>query len=248
MQKGYTEDVWFSHAKHTEQLRSLQGLWWLGKSAGVPDYDGLREELTYLFHDTPYAGHTGVNRTLKAVQGHYWWPGMAADVKQYVLTCRKCQLNKPEARRAAGLLQPLPVPSKLWHSVSMDLITQLPETPQGHSAIVDFVDRLSKMTHFAPTKNSLDSQGLAQLMIDTVVRLHGVPAVIVSDRDARLTSEFAREFYSLLSVPQHMSTAFHPQTDGDHDEWLPDADLSNSRQKVQEVESAQGAGCAVAVA
>ena len=104
--------------------------------------------------------------------------------------------------------------------IAVDGVSRMPQLADHqiavitHTAIVVFVDRLSKMTHFAATKDSVDSQGLAQLMIDDVVRFHGVPAEMVSDRDTRMTSEFAREFYALLKVPRHMSTAFHPQTDG----------------------------------
>ena len=165
----------------------------------------------YLFHETPYAGHIGVNRTTKALQQHYRWPKMDADIKAYVRACAKCQVSKPEGRK---LLQPLPIPGKFWHSVSMDLITHLPVTARGNTAIVVFIDRLSKMTHLAATRDTVNSQGLARLMIDNVVRLHGVPAEVISDRDVRVTSAFSQEFYSILKVRQRMSTAFHPQTDG----------------------------------
>ena len=214
LQKGYTNDEWFSHAENTESLRSLQGLWWLGKAVLVPDYDGLRAELMYLFHETPYAGHTGVNRTTKALQQHYRWPKMDADIKAYVRACAKCQVSKPEGGKPAGLLQPLPIPGKFWHKVSMDLITHLPVTARGNTAIVVFVDRLSKMTHLAATRDTVDSQVLARLMIDNVVRLHGVPAEWIFDRDVRVTSAFSQDFYSILKVRQRMSTAFHPKTDG----------------------------------
>ena len=214
LSRGYANDPWFEHADNTAGLASSQGLWWREGCAVVPDYDGLRTELMYLFHDVPYAGHMGIHRTTVHMQKQYWWPGMTSDIKAYVQACAKCQRSKPEARKPAGLLQPLPIPAKFWASVSMDLITGLPKTAAGYDAIVVFVDRLSKMTHFGPCKGTVDSPGLAQLLLDLVVRLHGVPEEVVSDRDVRLTSSFGREFYSLLGTPQLMSTAFHPQTDG----------------------------------
>ena len=96
----------------------------------------------------------------------------------------------------------------------MNLITGLPKTSAGLDCIVVFVDRLSKMTHFVGCKGTVDSAGLAKLLLDTVVKLHGVPEEVISDRDVRLTSSFACDFFSLLGTPQLMSTAFHPQTDG----------------------------------
>ena len=145
---------------------------------------------------------------------YYWWPNMRSDVASYVQACVLCQRSKPEGKRPAGLLQPMPIPDKFWHAVSMDLITGLPKTAAGHDAIVVFVDMLSKMMHCAPCRSTVTSTGLAKLLLDNVVRLHGVPARVISDRDVRLTSGFAREFYALLGTPQLMSTAFHPQTDG----------------------------------
>ena len=96
----------------------------------------------------------------------------------------------------------------------MDLITALPETASGNSAIVVFVDRLSKMTHLVPCKTSIGTQAFAKLLRREVIRLHGLPYEIVSDRDGRFTSQFMREVCRLLGVQQAMSTAYHPQTDG----------------------------------
>ena len=96
----------------------------------------------------------------------------------------------------------------------MDLITQLPKTKKGNDAIVVFVDKLTKMVHFAACKTSIDAPQLAQLMFDTVVRLHGMPRSIVSDRDVRFTSRFWRALWNKMGTKLSMSTAYHPQTDG----------------------------------
>ena len=212
--QGYAKDGWFQQQQNRDKLMSAQDLLWHEGCLVIPDYDGLRKELMYLHHDTPYAGHVGANKSTVSLQRQYWWPGMRADIVNYVQTCTMCQRSKPEQQRPAGLLQPLPVPEKFWQSVSMELITQLPQTPRGSTAIVVFVDRLSKMAHFAACKGTMDSEGLARLLVDNVFRLHGAPREVISDRDPRLTSTFDREFYQLLGTGQHMSTTFYHQTDG----------------------------------
>ena len=161
IRQGYAKDSWFEQTDNTGSLMLSQGLWWHEGCVVVPDHDGLRRELMYLFHDVPYAGHVGVNRTTVSMQKHYWWPKMGADITAYVQACATCQRSKPQAKRPAGLLQPLPVPDKFWASVSMDLITGLPKTSAGLDCIVVFVDRLSKMTHFVGCKGTVDSAGKA---------------------------------------------------------------------------------------
>ncbi|KAJ9531193.1 hypothetical protein QJQ45_006631 [Haematococcus lacustris] len=122
--------------------------------------------------------------------------------------------NKSNTQRPIGLLQSLPVPQHRWEHVSLDLITQLPVTTSGHDAIVVFVDKLTKMIHAIPTTTSVTASTLARIFFDHVFRLHGLPKVIVSDRDPRFTSAFWQELFKLTGTHLNMSTANHPQTDG----------------------------------
>ena len=196
------------------QLRRKNGFWYHGSQMYVPANADLRKDILREYHDVPYAGHRGIDRTKQAIAQTYWWPGLDTDVKTYVKTCPNCQRNKPTNAKPGGLLQPLPIPSEVWESVSMDLITQLPTTRNGHDAIVVFVDRLSKMTHFASTHTSVGAEELARLFVATIFRQHGLPTNIVSDRDTRFTSNFWKEIFRLLGTHLYMSTAYHPQTDG----------------------------------
>lgn len=107
---------------------------------------------------------------------------MDEEAAQYVLSCDACQRNKPCTHAPLGLLQPLPIPSRPWQQVSMDLITQLPRTAVGHDAIVVFVDKLTKMVHYVATSTSVTAPQLASIFMREVVRLHGVPESILSDR------------------------------------------------------------------
>lgn len=196
------------------QLKRTSGFWYHGTQLYVPSVADLRQLIIKEYHDVPFSGHRGISRTKQAIAQTYWWPGMDSDVKAYVTTCPSCQRNKATSQKPAGLLQPLPIPADAWESISMDLITQLPITREGHDAIVVFVDRLSKMTHFAPTTTTVGAEGLAKIFVATVFRQHGLPSSIISDRDTRFTSHFWREVFRLLGTHLYMSTAFHPQTDG----------------------------------
>ena len=129
-------------------------------------------------------------------------------------SCDVCQRNKSSNKKLAGLLRPLEIPTRNWQHVSMDLIIQLPKTKSGNDAIVVFVDKLSKMSHFVATKTAISAPELAKIFFDTVFRLHGMPEVIISDRDTRFTSLFWRALFKSMDTKLAMSTAFHPQTDG----------------------------------
>ena len=163
-------------------------------------------------NDSPHAKHIGVKQTRKAIQRYHAWPSLTHDVENWVHTCEGCQRNKASTTKQAGLLQPLPVPKRQWGSVNMDLITALPETALGNTAIVVFVNSLSTMTHLVACKTSIDTQAFAKLLRHEVIRLNGIPYEFVNERDARFTSNFMREVCWLPTIQQAMSTAYDPQT------------------------------------
>eukprot|EP01116_Phalansterium_solitarium_P002845 TRINITY_DN1315_c0_g1_i11.p1 TRINITY_DN1315_c0_g1~~TRINITY_DN1315_c0_g1_i11.p1 ORF type:complete len:1297 (+),score=256.42 TRINITY_DN1315_c0_g1_i11:351-3893(+) len=179
----------------------------------VPRGDTLRIDVLHELHDAPFAGHVGVRRTFELLRRQFYWRGFKRDVQRYVQQCGACQRNKPSNRAPAGLLQPLPIPERRWESVAMDLIIQLPPSA-GFDAIVTFTDRLSKMVHFAPTVTTATAKDLATIFVNNVFRLHGMPRSIVSDRDSRFTGNFWEELMSLLGTKLAMSSAHHPQSDG----------------------------------
>ena len=198
-----------------EGMRLADGL--LLTAAGkvwVPDDASLRSRILLECHDTPTSGHLGTAKTMERVSRSFYWPGMHADVRRYVTTCLACQVNKPSTQLPMGALQPLPIPHHPWQVVTMDLITQLPKTETCHDAIVVFVDKLSKMAHYVATRTEVTAPELAQLFFVEVVRHHGLPESIVSDRDPRFTSIFWRALWSQLGTTLSISTAYHPQTDG----------------------------------
>ncbi|KAJ9505461.1 hypothetical protein QJQ45_008894 [Haematococcus lacustris] len=174
----------------------------------------LRTDLLCEAHDVPTAGHLGRDKTYLRLSRLVYWPRMAAAVHDYIRTCTHCQRNKSSTTKPFGLLQPLPVPQHRWEQVSMDLITQLPVTSAGHDAIVVFVDKLTKMIHTVPTTTTVSAPELAQLFFDSVFKYHGLPKVIISDRDPRFTSNFWQQLFAKTGTHLNISTANHPQTDG----------------------------------
>ena len=110
-------------------------------------------------------------------------------------------------------MQPIPLPERAWQQITTDLVTDLPES-DGKTAVAVFVDRLTKMVHFFPCTKEITAAEYARLFVNQVFRLHGMPEVIISDRDPRFVSKFWEELFSLLGTDLRFSTAFHPETDG----------------------------------
>lgn len=211
---GYPADPAFTSEQATTTYQLVDGLYYHKSRLVIPAVPALREQLLHEHHDVATAGHLGVDKTLAALQRLFYWPGMHASVREYVTTCDSCQRNKPSHALKAGKLQPLPPPTSPWESISMDFITGLPATAAGYDAILTFVDRFSKQSHFIPTTTTCSAVDTAALFLREVYRHHGLPTSIVSDRDARFTSHFWQTVFRHLGTDLKMSTAFHPETDG----------------------------------
>jgi hypothetical protein len=138
---------------------------------------------------------------------------MKNTVQDFVKGCDVCQRQKYMASSPGGLLQPLPVPDRIWEDLSMDFITGLPKS-KGYEAILVVVDRLSKYAHFVPLKHPYTARVIAEVFVKELVRLHGVPLSIVSDRDPIFMSNFWQELFKLQGTKLKVSTAYHPETDG----------------------------------
>jgi hypothetical protein len=164
-------------------------------------------------HDTPAAGHFGTNKTIELVSRDYWWPQLWKFVKDFVRTCDTCARSKTPRHLPYGLLQPLPIPVAPWRSISMDFITDLPDS-QGFDSILVVVDRFTKMAHFIPCTKTITGEGTAKLLLNHVFRLHGLPSDIVSDRGPQFASKFWKRLFQLMGVQTKLSSAFHPETDG----------------------------------
>ena len=144
----------------------------------------------------------------------FWWHGMKRDIFDFVSKCLVCQQVKAEHQVPTGLLQPIMVPEWKWDRVTMDFVSGLPVSASKKDAIWVVVDRLTKSAHFIPVRTDFSLDKLAELYVSQIVRLHGVPISIVSDRDPRFTTRFWKKLQEALGTKLHFSTVFHPQTIG----------------------------------
>jgi len=173
----------------------------------------LRTEVVRLHHDVPAAGHGGRWKTVELVTRNYWWPGVTRDIGKYVEGCDLYQRMKNRNEEPAGKLKLSEVPQKMWTHLTVDFITKLPVVA-GKDAILVVCDRLSKMTHFVATTEGTLAERLARLFRDNVWKLYGLPESVVSDRGPQFAAELTKELNRMLGIKTKLSTAFHPQTDG----------------------------------
>ncbi|GJW49776.1 transposon ty3-I gag-pol polyprotein, partial [Tanacetum coccineum] len=173
----------------------------------------LRKELIKYFHDEVVGGHCGVYVTTKKLSAILYWKGLKKMVKQWVRDCDICQRQKPDLSAYPGLIQPLPIPERIWVEVTMDFIEKL-LTSNGKSVIMVVVDMLTKYAHFMALSHPFSASQVAQTFPDNVYKLHGLPESIVSDRDKVFMSGICKALFAELKVKLKFSTAYHPQIDG----------------------------------
>ena len=145
----------------------------------------IRTEIISRHHDDPLAGHFGVEKTRELVVRKYYWPTLRADIEAYVKGCDVCIASKTVRHKSYGDLQSLPVLTHRWKDLSMDFVTGLPVSTnwkgRTYDSILIIVDWLTKMVHYEPVKPIIDAPGLAEVIIDVVVRHLGLPNLIVSN-------------------------------------------------------------------
>ncbi|CCE34844.1 uncharacterized protein CPUR_08783 [Claviceps purpurea 20.1] len=174
----------------------------------------LQRDVLTSEHDTKVAGHMGMDKTAELITRNFWWPNLDATVRDYVRGCLECQRNKSPKHAYYGLLQPMELHYKPWQSVAMDFITDLPLS-NGCDSIWVMIDPFTKMAHFVPLKvDGKRTDDLIRIFATHYWKHHGIPLDIISDRDSRFTSQLWKDFLKLVGVQSRMSTAFHPQTDG----------------------------------
>ncbi|GKD06283.1 putative reverse transcriptase domain-containing protein [Tanacetum coccineum] len=144
----------------------------------------------------------------------YWWPNMKADIATYVSKCLTCAKVKAEHQRPPGLLVQPDIPQWKWDNITMDFVTKLPKSSQGYETIWVIDDRLTKSAIFVPMRETDPMDKLARMYLKEVVTRHGIPLSIICDRDLRFTSNLWRLLQNALGTSLDMSTAYHPQTDG----------------------------------
>lgn len=202
------EDDTIKHFR--QQLKFKDGIYYKENKMYVPP--SLRKDIINSYHDALIAGHMGSKTTIARIRINYYWPSLATDVQSYIKSCLPCQQNKYQ-RHTSGLLYPHDIPESTWSTISMDFITHLPPSDNSNSILV-VVDKLSKRTRLFPVTDNITSEETARLLVDNIFKIHGIPSKIISDRDPKFTSNVFKQAMSTLGIKQNLSTAAHPQTDG----------------------------------
>ena len=165
-------------------------------------------------HLSKFSIHSGSNKMYHDLKDKFWWTRMKQEIAKYISECDTCRRIKASHLRVAGPLQPLPIPSWKWEDISMDFIVGLPVTPAKHDSIWVIVDRLTKSAHFLPVRTIYRVQKYAEIYLDRVVSLHGIPQTIVLDRGTQFVSRFWEQLQASLGTKLLRTSTYHPQTDG----------------------------------
>jgi hypothetical protein len=160
-------------------------------------------------HGGGLMGHFGAKKTEVVLSTHFFWPQMRRDVERFVARCTTCQKAKSRLN-PHGLYMPLPIPSVSCADISMYFVLGLPRTKRESDNVFVVVDRFSKMAHFIPCHKMDDAIHIANLFFKEIVRLHGIPSTIVSDRDVKFLSHFWRTLWNKLETKLLFSTTCHP--------------------------------------
>jgi hypothetical protein len=221
---GYTFDKTFQkileHPKDHKSFEVKDGLIYYSPNSEIrtlciPHSEFRGRKVTELVIDQVHriVGHMGSSITGNYARRSFWWPSLGSDIKAFCDSCATCQAIKTSNQRPQGLLHSLPIPTKPWSSIGMDFVGPFP--------LADDVDyiwvvlcRLTSLVHLIPLRTTTTAAQLAPIFMSQIVRLHGLPETIVSDRDPKFTSQFWTETHRLLGIKLAKSTAFHPQTNG----------------------------------
>ena len=144
----------------------------------------------------------------------YYWSNLKRVVAEFVAKCFDYPRVKAECKNPGGLLQLIMIPKWKWEVISMDFITGLTRTMRQHDSIIVIMDMLTKVSHFIPVKSTFLASDVAHVVIRDVVRVHGAPKKIVSDKDVKFTSKLWKELFVGLGIELAFSTTYHLQTDG----------------------------------
>ncbi|GJW07401.1 putative reverse transcriptase domain-containing protein, partial [Tanacetum coccineum] len=204
-----TYEEWTKHLKYV-----LMELVVLKTSCGLPLFGNLRGLIMHESYKLKYSIYPGSDKMYQDLKKLYRWPNMKAIIVEYVGKCLTCSRVKAECQKPSGLLVQPEIPMWKWERITMDFITKLPKTSNGHDTIWVIVDRLTKSAHFIPTRETDSMETLTRLYIKEIVSRHGVPISIISDRDSHFTSRFWQSLQKALGTQLDMSTAYHPETDG----------------------------------
>jgi hypothetical protein len=165
-------------------------------------------------HKSKFSIHPGRTKMYQDLKQNFWWSNMKVDIAKYVAECDTCHWRKASHLKLAGVLQPLSITMWKWDDISMDFIVGLPLTARNKDSIWVIVDRLTKTAHFIVVHTTYSVQQYAEFYMDHIVRLHGIPKTIVSDRGTQFVDRFWEPLHECLGTKLIRSSSYHPQTNG----------------------------------
>jgi hypothetical protein len=191
-----------------------EGVLWFNECIVIPKDHKLCKQIMDEAHLSKFSIHPGSTKIYQDPKQNFWWTCMKREIAKYVSECDICQRVKASHLKTAGILQPLPIPSWKWEDISMDFIVGLPNTSLRHDSVWVIVDRLTKTAHLIPVHTTYNAKKYAKIYLDQIVRLHGIPKTIISDRGAQFAARFWEQLQDALGTKLIRSSAYHPQTDG----------------------------------
>ena len=183
----------------------------------------LQQKIMSELHDTPITGHLSTAKTLERLKRYFYWPQMIRDVEHFVKSCDPCKRNKRRTFSRPTNSQPYPIPEEPWQIIALDMKTGLPTTPRGNNAFWVFVDKLTRRGHAVACSTNITAPELARMFFDHVFKHHGLPRVLISDRDTRFglnRESFWRELWRIIGSKLNMTTANRPQGDGASERYI----------------------------
>ncbi|GKB43682.1 putative reverse transcriptase domain-containing protein [Tanacetum coccineum] len=186
----------------------------LNNRSQIPRFGDLRAFIMQESYNSKYSIHPGSDKMYQDLKKLYWWPNMKAEIDTYVCKYLMYAKVKVKYQKPSGLLVQPEIPQWKWENIKMDFVTKLPKTATGHDTIWVIIDRLTKSAHFLPMREDDTLERLTRQYLKEVVLRHGVPVSIISNRDRKFTSHFWKTLNKALGTRLDMSTAYHPQTNG----------------------------------
>jgi len=173
----------------------------------------MQRRILHEAHDTPAGGHFAADQMYLHIKDQYFWKQMWRDTQWYIAGCDLCHRTNHRSGKPMGILQPLPIAKGHWQRIHIDFITNLPILGNGHDCIVTYVDHMAKRAQWWSSKKTIDAPAFACILINDIVRLHGVPQEVVSDCNVRFKADYWGEVARILQMKLLMSMAFHPEMD-----------------------------------
>jgi hypothetical protein len=195
--------------KYTCFHKDHQDVIWFGKCLVAPIDPEIKKIILDEAHKSKFSIHPGSTKMYQDMKRNFWWSNMKVDIAKYVAECDTCHRMKASHLKSAGVLQPLSTPMWKWDDITMDFIVGLPLTARKNDSIWVILDRLTKTAHFITMHTTYSAQQYAELYMDQIVHLHGIPKTIISDRGTQLVAHFWEQLHECLGTKLIRSSSYH---------------------------------------